>query len=140
MRFLKVDERYILRIERGELVHATIHEFCNQHDIKNALVSGIGAVEWVRCGYYDLEAREYRFKEYDSEVVEVTSYLGNVMQKEEGLFVHAHATFSDTKNQVFGGHVDEMRVGVVLEVALTPLASSIKRTFDDDTGLYLMDI
>ena len=139
MKFQKVDERYVLKIEKGELVHASIHEFCNQHEITNAVIEGIGAVEWVRCGYYDLPTKEYLFKEYD-EIVEVTSYLGNVMKKEDSIFVHAHGNFSNTENQVFGGHVDEMRVGVVIEVILTPLASTIKRTFDEKIGLYLMDI
>ncbi len=139
MRSYKTNDRYILKIEKGELVHAAINEFCNANDIKNAVVQGIGAVEWVRCGYYDLASKEYVFKEYD-DIVEVTSYLGNVMVKEGGLFVHAHATFSDEDNQVFGGHVDEMRVGVVLEVVLTPLSSAIERTLDKDIGLYLMDL
>ena len=139
MKFKKVDERYILKIEKGELVHEAITQFCNEHDIKNAALQGIGAVEWVRCGYYDLPNKDYLFREYD-EIVEVTSYLGNMMQKGNGLFVHAHGTFSNLKNEVFGGHVDEMRVGVVLEVILTPLSSTIARTFDDDIGLYLMDL
>ncbi len=139
MEYKKVNERYILKIEQGELVHASLHEFCNEHNIKNALVGGIGAVEWVRCGYYDRDTKAYLFKEYE-EVVEVTSYMGNVMVKEDSIFVHAHGTFSNRENQVFGGHVDEMRVGLVLEVALTPLGSEIRRTFDEGTGLYLMDI
>lgn len=140
MRYQKIARDYMLRIDQGELIQASLREFCNQHEIVNATVSGIGAVEWVRCGYYDLTAREYRFTEYDDEVVEVTSYLGNIMKKEDTIFVHAHATFSDTQNTVFGGHVDEMRVGVVLEVVVCPLPSTITRTFDENTGLYLMDI
>lgn len=139
MKFKKVENQYILKIEKGELVHASIHEFCNEHEIANASLAGIGAVEWVRCGYYDLPKKEYLFKEYD-EIVEVASYLGNVMVKEGSLFVHAHGTFSNRNNEVFGGHVDEMRVGVVLEVILTPLSSKIERTYDEEIGLYLMNI
>ena len=139
MKSYKTDGKYILKIEKGELVHASINECCNAHDIKNATVTGIGAVEFVRCGYYDLPNKNYLFKEYE-EIVEVISYLGNVIVKEGGLFVHAHATFSDRENKVFGGHVDEMRVGVVFEVVLNPLSSTIERKLDKEIGLYLMDI
>ncbi len=139
MQYQQVDGAYILRIDKGELVHATLNEFCTQHQITNALVSAIGAVEFVRCGIYDLPERTYQFKEYN-QMVEVVAYQGNIMQKEAGLFVHAHSTFSDYDNNVFGGHVDEMRVGVVLEVTLTPLSSKIERHFDEATGLYLMDL
>ena len=139
MKVHQVDERYIIKIERGELVHASLHAFCSEHEIVNATLTGIGAVEWVRCGYFDPDVKDYRFQEYD-DVFEVTSYLGNVMRKQDTIFVHAHATFSDRQNQVFGGHVDEMRVGVVLEVVLTPLSSQIERTFDETIGLHLMDL
>jgi len=139
MQYQKVNDVYIIRIDTGELVHATLHEFCNRHEITNALVTAIGAVEFVRCGNYDLETKSYNFDEYQK-LVEVTSYNGNIMPKEDGLYVHAHATFSDHGNSVFGGHVDEMRVGIVLEVVLTPLASSITRIHDETTGLALLDL
>ena len=139
MQYRTVGDKYIIQVAQGELVHATLHQFCTEQGIANAWVSALGAIDFVRCGYYDRDAREYRFTEYEA-VYEVTSYTGNIMRKGTGLFVHAHATFSDTENTLFGGHVDEMRVGLVLEVCLTPLPSKIIRTFDDATGLYLMDL
>ena len=63
MQYHATNNQYILRIGRGELAEVMIHEFCNRHEIKNALVQGIGAAEFVRCGYYDLEKQEYVFKE-----------------------------------------------------------------------------
>lgn len=139
MKHKQVDDRFILKIEQGEKVHQALTQFCDDHNIQNAIISGIGAASQVTCGYYDLQQREYRFKEY-VDLVEVVSYQGNIMIKEGSLFVHAHGTFSDTDNQVFGGHVEEMTVGVVMEIILTPLGSSITRTFDENTGLYLMNI
>ena len=139
MQYQKIQDKYIIRIDKGELVHATLHQFCNEHDIKNALISAIGAVEFVRCGIYDLTARAYNFEEYE-QIVEVVSYTGNIAPNVDGLFVHAHGTFSDHGNSVFGGHVDEMRVGVVLEVTLEPLPSQMTRTYDEQTGLYLLNL
>lgn len=137
MKYTKTDDRYIIKIERGEDVLATLTSFCEQEGIKNALLTGIGAVEWVSCGSYELSTKKYHFTEYD-EMVEVVSMTGNVALKEGRPFLHVHAVFTDTKNKAFGGHVQEMRVGVVLEVVLTPLSSSIVRELDEDIGLFLM--
>ncbi len=139
MQYTQTDGIYIIAINKGELVHATIHEFCNRHEIPSAVFHGIGAMEFVRCGWYDLPATEYRFTEYE-QLVEVVSYHGNVAHKTDGPFVHAHGVFSDSDNQTFGGHVDEMRVGVAFELVLTPLSQTIARTYDDTIGLHLLDL
>lgn len=139
MQYRKLENQYIVQLSQGELVHESVAKFCTEQNIVNAWVSALGAVDFVRCGYYDAVAREYVFTEYE-DLYEVVSYNGNVMHKGDGLFVHAHASFSDTSNALFGGHVDEMRVGLVLEVLLTPLPSRIDRTFDETTGLHLMDL
>lgn len=130
---------YILKIEKGEKVIETITNFCNSEEIQNATFTGIGAVEWLSCGYYALEEQKYYFTEYD-QLVEVASLTGNVTLKDQKPFVHMHGVFTDTTNTALGGHVEEMRVGVVLEVVLTPLSSTIERAHDDCIGLYLMDI
>ena len=139
MRYQKVDQTYILKIDKGESFVDSVTKLCEQEDIKNAILSGIGAVEWVKCGYYELPTKTYHFKEYD-EIVEVVNLTGNVMIKEDGLFVHAHGTFSNKENETFGGHIEDMRVGVTLEIMLTPLSSTIERTYDEEIGLYLLNI
>ncbi len=139
MHYQKVDQIYVLKIDKGESFVHSVSELCKQEGIKNATLSGIGAVEWVKCGYYELPTKTYHFKEYD-EIVEVVQVTGNVMIKESGLFVHAHGTFSNKDNETFGGHVEDMRVGVTLEIILTPLSSAIERTYDEEIGLYLMNI
>jgi predicted DNA-binding protein with PD1-like motif len=139
MKWKSVDNKFILKVEKGELVHHSLVQFCKDQGIKNASITGIGAVQHIKCGYYDLANKTYLFKECH-DIVEVASYQGNIMIKEDDLFVHAHGTFSDPDNQVFGGHVDEMTVGVVMEIILTPLSSTIERTYDEAIGLYLMDI
>ncbi len=139
MQTTKAGTTYIIRIDKSEEVVKTLTEFCASQDIKNAMFTGIGAVEHLTCGYYALHEKKYYFKEYD-ELIEVVSLTGNVMQKDGAPTIHVHGVFTDTTNTAFGGHIVEMRVGVVLEVMLTPLASTISRTHDDCIGLYLLDI
>lgn len=137
MQFTKAEHTYILKIEKGEEVIKSLTDFCTREHIENAHFSAIGAVEWISCGYYSLATEQYHFKQYD-ELCEVLNATGNVMLKDGVPFVHMHATFSDESNQAFGGHIEEMRVGVVLEVMLTVLPTQIARVHDESIGLYLM--
>jgi len=139
MRTTKSSGTYIVRIDKGEEVLKSLTDFCAAQNIQNAVFNGIGAVEWLKCGYYALSEKKYYFKEYD-ELLEVVSLTGNVMLKDGLPTIHVHGVFTDTSNAAFGGHIVEMRVGVVLEVMLTPLESAITRSHDDCIGLYLMNI
>lgn len=138
MKYQKEDNDYIITIDKGENVIESITNFCIEHNIDNAYFRGIGAVEFASCGYYALEEKKYYFTKYD-ELIEVASATGNVMLKDGKPFVHLHAVFTDTTNNAFGGHVEEMRVGVTFEIILTPLSSKIERKHDECIGLFLID-
>lgn len=118
---------------------ASLTEWCREHDVRSATLSGIGAVEYASFGYYDLTDRTYHFTQY-TEMLEVASMQGNVALKDGKPFLHVHAVFSGQDNNAIGGHVEEMRVGVVLEVNLRPLSREIVREHDECTGLHLMDL
>lgn len=139
MRVTKNDDKYIMRIDKGENVLESITSWCVENDIKAGVFSGIGAVEYVSCGYYALDEKKYYFKQYD-QLLEVLSMQGNIALKEEKPFPHVHAVFSGTDNKAFGGHVEEMRVGVVLEVVFEALSKPIVREHDECIGLFLMDV
>lgn len=139
MQYTKIDDRYIVKLERGEDVVATLTQFAEQEQIGFATITALGAVDQISCGYYTLTDREYHFKSYEG-MFEVLNATGNIAQKEGKPFVHLHAIFSDETNATFGGHVDQMRVGLVLEVVLTVSSGSVARSFDEGTGLFLMDM
>lgn len=137
MNHRKTDRGYIVILDKGEAVIKSLTRFCQVEGIKNAHFSAIGAVEFVSCGYYSLPEKKYYFKQYE-EMLEVVSATGNVILKDGQPFVHLHAVFTDTDNNAFGGHVEEMRVGVTLEVIVTLLDSNLSREHDDNIGLYLI--
>ncbi len=130
-------DTHLLIIKRGEKVIESIMRFCHEHNIVNAELSGLGAVDEIECGYYDLENRVYEMETYQG-MFEVVNISANVMRKEEDIFVHMHAVFTDEQNNSFGGHVQEMRVGVTLEVIVRQFHTTLKREFDDETGLFLV--
>jgi hypothetical protein len=139
MEIQKLDEQTeLIVLRKGEQAIERLTRHCKDKGITNASFSGIGAVDHIVCGYYDLEQREYVFTDYP-QLCEVVNLSANVMLKDEQPFVHMHATFTDSNNRAFGGHVKEMRVGVTLEIFLRRYATTYQREYDDGTGLHLIN-
>tara|TARA_B100000508_G_C11454054_1_gene275747 strand:- start:684 stop:1109 length:426 start_codon:yes stop_codon:yes gene_type:complete len=130
-------EQEMIVLRKGELVIENLTRHCKDKGIQNAVLTGLGAVSEIECGYYDLGNREYVFKQYDG-LYEVVSIAANVILKDEQPYVHMHALFTDENNKAFGGHVTEMKVGVTLEVNIDKFPTTLTRKYDDDTGLYLI--
>ncbi len=141
MKAKKTEKGHIIKLERGEELIATLTQYCADENIRNAIFQGIGAVERVKIGYYDLGKREYFFRN-EPGVFEVASMQGNVALVEGKPFIHAHAVLSrcDGTLECIGAHIKEAYVAVTLEIFMTPLDSAVERKHDDSIGLKLLDI
>ena len=138
MQYKNIDDTYTIIINKGEEVISGLTEFCKKHGIRNGYFRGIGAVEKLECGYYNLEEKKYYFTNYN-DMLEVVSLTGNIMIKDGEPFIHVHGVFTDTTNNAFGGHIKEMTVGVTLEIILTQLGTHLDRQLDEDIGLFLIN-
>lgn len=132
---------FILKLERGEELITALTDFCTRRGIRAAVFQGIGAVERVQIGYYDLGKKEYFFRE-ETGVFEVASMQGNVALVDDKPFIHVHAVLSrcDESLECIGAHIKEAHVAVTLEVYMTVLDTSLARKMDDSIGLKLLDI
>ena len=137
MQFQKVGKDYIINIDKGEKVVKTLTRFCIENGIKNAKLSGIGAVKKTEIGAYDLPKKEYIRREY-SEILELLSLEGNVALKDGEPFIHAHVVLSDHNMQTLGGHLFETTVGVAGEFFLTQFDGNAYRELKPDIGLACM--
>lgn len=134
---LKDNNTYVLSFKRGEELMEGIREFCREHHIEAASFSAIGAVNEVELAWYDLEAKQYvtvPFKE-DMELVSLT---GNISKIDNDLIVHNHGVFSSKDMGTRGGHVNKAMISGACEVVLNRIEGTIKRMYDNDTGLNLM--
>ena len=137
MQFQKVGKDYLINIDKDEKVVETLTRFCIENGIKNAKLSGIGAVKKTEIGAYDLLKKEYIKREY-SEILELLSLEGNVALKDGEPFIHAHVVLSDHKMQTLGGHLFETTVGVAGEFFLTQFDGNAYRELKPDIGLACM--
>jgi len=139
MLFKKIDGRYIVRLERGEDVNEALTRFAKEHDINSGFVNGIGAIENVALGYYNLEAKEYQTIRFDGEY-ELIHLCGNFTYVNGAPFLHAHVTISDQACKAYAGHLFSGTIAVTGEFYIAPSEERIERELDPETGLKLMNL
>ena len=134
MQYEKVEKDYFINIAKDEKVIETLTRFCKERGIRNAKLSGIGAVKKTEIGAYDLPEQEYIKKEYP-EILELLSFEGNVSLKDGEPFIHAHVVLSDHHMKTLGGHLFETTVGVAGEFFLREFDGNAHRELDPNIGL-----
>ena len=139
MRYERLGEAWILRLETDEEIFSTVTRFAGELAIDTASVSGIGAAHHLVLGYFDRTTRDYVRHPVEEEV-EIVSLLGNISLKEGKPFPHMHVTIAGRDFQAKAGHLFEGKVGATLEIVITPLVGYVQRTKDDATGLFLLDV
>jgi uncharacterized protein len=139
VKYSRLRESFVVRLETGEEISATVTEFARALAIDAAQVSGIGSAYHVVLGYFDRQAREYLRHTVEDEV-EIVSLLGTIALKEGKPFPHLHVTVSGRDFHALAGHLFEGYVGATCELVIRPLTGYIQRTQDDATGLYLLDL
>lgn len=136
MEFRRFENAYVIRMDRGEEVMATLTALCEQEGIRLASVEAIGAVDRAVVGLYDVDKKVFHRKEFQ-EPMELTSLLGTVTEKNGKPYLHLHATLCDANMQTRGGHVNELHISATCEMVLRLLPGSVGRRPDEATGLNL---
>lgn len=127
-------DRYILRLDPGEEVVASLVAFAEEAGIQGGWISGIGSLDRAVLGFLDPRERVYLKRTFD-ERMEIGHLGGNVGVTADGHpFVHAHAVLSPRELLAYTGHLHEARVGVVVEILVTALGGPLARVVDPATG------
>ncbi|OPL16265.1 MAG: DNA-binding protein [delta proteobacterium MLS_D] len=131
--------RYMGRLSRGSDILEAVNELCRREGIRLGRVEAIGAVEKARLGYYDQQAREYRYNQLDRPL-EITSLSGNISLRDGEPFVHAHITLADSDGRTYGGHLAEGNIAFACEFMVEVFEGApLERRFDEETDLYLWE-
>lgn len=130
------DRWWVLVLDRGEEVVATVTDFLAEKGIRGGLLRGIGGLKNVTIAWYDLEKQEYvkRTFEENMELGNLTGTIGTVDGKP---FLHAHATVSGAELIAFSGHLVRAEVGVTAELFLHFCDEELPRIRDEEVGLNL---
>lgn len=135
---VEASETYVLRLETGVDALKQLEGFCLQKQIRSGSVELIGAVSSARLGYYDQADRVYSDFVVEGDL-EIISFLGNISLKDGAPFVHAHVCLGRGDGSTVAGHGFELTV-FAAEARLTAYGGEVTRSFDEETGLTLMDL
>ena len=81
MEFIKSNNTYVVRLEKGEEVLASLKKLCEDNGIKAGEVTGIGATDYVKVGLFNVGTKEYA-STIINEPMEITSLMGNISTKD----------------------------------------------------------
>ena len=139
MKSTAVSDGFILRLELGEELVASLEQFCQEQKVTGAWVNGVGGVTQALVGYYHLKRRKYVFRHVKS-AVELVSLQGNVSTVGDQTVLHLHAVVSDNRNKTYGGHLKEARVGGTCELYIRTFENGLTRELDPKIGLPLLNL
>lgn len=138
MQYRVFGDTYVVRLQRGEEVLACLRELCERESISLGTVSAIGAVNHVVVGVYRVDEQKYVANTFDG-VMELTSLMGNITEKDGEPYLHLHATFGDLTGKVIGGHLNEALVSATCELFVRKVEGHVGRRLDPETGLNIFD-
>jgi predicted DNA-binding protein with PD1-like motif len=139
LEFKKLDSGYFIRLERGESVMESLSQFLDEKQIQGGVLNGIGALENVKIGYFDINKKEYLQKEF-SDIYEVVSFLGNISLIENKAFVHAHIILGDRNYNTHAGHFFDGKVAVTMELFIRVFEKVLQRETDKFTNLNFLKL
>ena len=130
---------YAIVFDKGDEVREGLLEFANTNRFADAHLIGIGAFSEAILGFFD--PREKRYKKIPiNEQVEVLSFTGNIVQMDAKPKLHAHVVVGKADGTAHGGHFLRGRVWPTLEIILSELPVHLRRRYDAETGLAVIEL
>jgi len=139
MQFREAPFGFFLVIERGDELLETITRFATITGVRAATFGGIGTVDRLTLGFYDLQTQSYERRSWE-ESLEVASLSGNIAVVDGGPFPHVHGVFCRRDFTAFGGHIFEAIVAINLELGVITSPEAIRRQPVDFCDLKLIEL
>jgi predicted DNA-binding protein with PD1-like motif len=130
---------YALVFDSGDEVMERLTTFANEHSLKAARFTAIGAFSSVELGYFDFTIKDYK-KIPVNEQVEVLSLIGDVALYGDESKLHAHVVVGRSDGATLGGHLLRAIVHPTLELILEESPGYLQRRIDRETNLPLIQI
>ena len=133
-------DRWLVRLDLGEELVATITRFLEEKRIRCASLQGIGAVRDLEVGFLDTSKRSYERRRFPEEM-ELLSLSGNASLKEGHSFLHAHVVASGRECRTVGGHLFAATVSATAEVFVHSAPGvDVSRRERPELGFFDLDV
>ena len=137
MDYKRFDNAIVLRVDRGEEILEQLKAVCLKENVKLASVSGIGAINDLTSGVWDVERKEY-YSNHFTGVYEVANLVGTITTMNGEYYAHIHISAGDAQGHMVGGHLNRAVVSATSEIVLHLIDGTVEREFDPGVGLNLL--
>ncbi|MBR0138532.1 MAG: DNA-binding protein [Erysipelotrichaceae bacterium] len=139
MKYRRIEDTIIARIDRGEEILEKMKEIALKENIKLASVNALGAVDDFMVGVYDVEKKQYYSNTFTG-AFEIVSFHGSINTMNGEYYSHIHMSAADDNGQTYGGHLNRAVVSATCEMFINVIYGKVDRFHDEETGLNLFDL
>ena len=129
---------YAVIFDKGDEPHSGLQRFAEEEHISGASLTAVGALSSATLGYFNRDRMDYDEIPVD-EQVEVLSMVGDIALSDGQPEVHAHLVVGKKDGSTMGGHLRSAQVWPTLEVMVTETPAHLRKRYDRETGLTLID-
>ena len=135
MEYAETDDRIVVRLDRGDRVMESLETLREECAISGGFFFGIGAIDEVTLGHYDVEEQDYKERTFEEDF-EVPVFAGNIGPDK----IHAHVQLGRRDFSTLGGHFAGGRVSGTFELVVVPVPVELDHQYDEPTGLDVFDL
>lgn len=129
---------YVVRMDPGEEILASLTALCEKEDIRLASVEAIGAANRAELCVYDVQNKVFHEQTLTGPM-EIASLAGSVTRRDGQVYLHLHGVVCDENLAAHGGHVKSLTVSATCEMFVRTLPGKVGRRTDEATGLNVFD-
>ncbi|MGA9596824.1 MAG: PPC domain-containing DNA-binding protein [Acidimicrobiia bacterium] len=129
---------YAVIFDKGDEPHSGLQRFAGEEQISGASLTAVGAFSSATLGYLNRDRMDYDEILVD-EQVEVLSMVGDIALSDAQPEIHAHLVVGKKDGSTMGGHFCSAQVWPTLEVMVTETPAHLRKRYDRETGLTLID-
>lgn len=140
MLYAKQRSGFVIRLEQGDDILATLKQFAEAKRVRAAFFEGIGSLYKAKLGHYDFQdTKTYKYETFDEDL-EILALSGNVSTMNQKALPHAHVILGRRDFSVIGGHLEEGSLANMVEINLANLPGKLEKEKDSNIGLNLMQL
>ena len=141
---------YVIAMERGDHLMSCLVDFATDEGCRASELTAIGAFEWARIAYFDVDQRKY-LEIPLQEQTELLSLHGRITLPEgtdpdspdaddKEPHLHVHVVLGHPDGSTTGGHLIEAEVSPTCEVFVTDYPTRLTREKDPGSGLAVLKL
>lgn len=130
---------WVLVFDAGDEVASSLKSFARENKLSSSSFKAIGAFSAVKAAWFNRETKQYETSVDIQEQVELLSLIGDVALDPKGQpQIHAHLIVGKRDGTAHGGHLLEAKVWPTVELVLTENPVHLRKQFDPEKGIALI--